>query len=206
LVSLMLLPRFLLAALLLWLLDFVCIRRKMLLKMREREGSSPDDPPVTVSDSNRMFTLESLRAVWHSQKLDFCKAAHLGLAAPNSEVVPLGERKRARILDYADIADSLLVYIEEAHPSDGWVSTDAPYQIPRHRCIKDRLRAARIMNATVPGSVVVVDTMDNSSNTAYGAYFERLYVVKDQKVVYQGGRGPEGYRISELRNWLEQYR
>ncbi|KAB5539949.1 hypothetical protein PHYPO_G00095210 [Pangasianodon hypophthalmus] len=112
-----------------------------------------------------------------------------------------------RVADqYADIADSLLVYIEEAHPSDGWVSTDAPYQIPRHRCIKDRLRAARIMNATVPGSVVVVDTMDNSSNAAYGAYFERLYVVKDEKVVYQGGRGPEGYRISELRNWLEQYR
>lgn len=112
-----------------------------------------------------------------------------------------------RVADqYADIADSLLVYIEEAHPSDGWVSTDAPYQIPRHRCIKDRLRAARLMNATVPDSVVVVDTMDNSSSAAYGAYFERLYVVKDQKVVFQGGRGPEGYRISELRNWLEQYR
>lgn len=101
LVSLMLLPRFLLAAALLWLLDFVCIRKKVLVKMREREGSSPDDPPVTVSESNRMFTLESLRAVWYSQKLDFCKVAHLGLAAPNSEVVPLGERKRARILDYA---------------------------------------------------------------------------------------------------------
>lgn len=112
-----------------------------------------------------------------------------------------------RVADqYADIADSLLVYIEEAHPSDGWVSTDAPYQIPRHRCIKDRLRAAQLMNATVPDSVVVVDTMDNSSSAAYGAYFERLYVVKEQKVVFQGGRGPEGYRISELRNWLEQYR
>ncbi|KAF4082513.1 hypothetical protein AMELA_G00152260, partial [Ameiurus melas] len=99
LVSLMLLPRFLLTAVLLWFLDFVCIRRKVLVKMREREGSSPDDPSVTVSDSNRMFTVESLRAVWYSQKLDFCKTAHLGLTAPNSEVVPLGERKRARILD-----------------------------------------------------------------------------------------------------------
>lgn len=107
---------------------------------------------------------------------------------------------------YADIAESLLVYIEEAHPSDGWVSTDALYQIPRHRCLKDRLRAARLIKDRVPGSVVVVDTMDNSSNAAYGAYFERLYVIKDEKVVYQGGRGPDGYRISELRNWLEQYR
>ncbi|KAL1254226.1 hypothetical protein QQF64_016455 [Cirrhinus molitorella] len=107
---------------------------------------------------------------------------------------------------YADIADSLLVYIEEAHPSDGWVSSDAPYQIPRHRCLEDRLRAAQLMNQEVPGSAVVVDTMENSSNSAYGAYFERLYILKDEKVVYQGGRGPEGYRISELRDWLERYR
>ena len=107
---------------------------------------------------------------------------------------------------YADIADSLLVYIEEAHPSDGWVSSDAPYQIPKHRCIGDRLRAAQLMLSEVPGSRVVIDTMDNSSNAAYGAYFERLYILRDQRVVYQGGRGPEGYRISELRDWLEQYR
>jgi len=107
---------------------------------------------------------------------------------------------------YADIADSLLVYIEEAHPSDGWVSSDAPYQIPRHRCLEDRLSAARLMLSEVPGCSVVVDTMDNPSNAAYGAYFERLYILREETVVYQGGRGPEGYRISELRNWLEQYR
>ncbi|KAF0023268.1 hypothetical protein F2P81_023898 [Scophthalmus maximus] len=62
------------------------------------------------------------------------------------------------------------------------------------------------MLAEVPGSSVVVDDMDNSSNAAYGAYFERLYIVRDERVVYQGGRGPEGYRISGLRSWLEQYR
>lgn len=108
------------------------------------------------------------------------------------------------VRQYADIADSLLVYIEEAHPSDGWVSSDAPYQIPRHRCLEDRLRAARLLD--VQGTAVAVDTMDNSSNSAYGAYFERLYILKDQRVVYQGGRGPEGYRLSELRDWLERYR
>ncbi|KAE8286997.1 Thyroxine 5-deiodinase [Larimichthys crocea] len=197
---LMLLPRFLLAAVMLWLLDFLCIRKKVLLKMGERQDS-PDDPPVCVSDSNKMFTLESLRAVWYGQKLDFLKSAHLGRAAPNTEVMLVQERRQ-----YADIADFLVVYIEEAHPSDGWVSSDAPYQIPKHRCLEDRLRAAQLMLTEVPGTNVVVDNMDNSSNAAYGAYFERLYIVRDERVVYQGGRGPEGYRISELRNWLEQYR
>lgn len=113
---------------------------------------------------------------------------------------------RRVVRQYADIADFLVVYIEEAHPSDGWVSTDAPYQIPKHRCLEDRLRAAQLMRAEVPESNVVVDNMDNSANAAYGAYFERLYILRDERVVYQGGRGPEGYRISELRSWLEQYR
>lgn len=106
----------------------------------------------------------------------------------------------------ADVADSLVVYIEEAHPSDGWVSTDAPYQIPKHRCLEDRLSAAQLMRTEVPGCAVVVDSMENSSNAAYGAYFDRLYVVQEGKVVYQGGRGPERYRISELKDWLDRYR
>lgn len=96
---LMLLPRFLLAALMLWLLDFLCIRKKVLLKMGEKQQDSADDPPVCISDSNKMFTLESLRAVWYGQKLDFLKSAHLGRAAPNTEVMLLQERRQVRILD-----------------------------------------------------------------------------------------------------------
>uniref|UniRef100_A0A3Q3GSD5 Iodothyronine deiodinase n=1 Tax=Kryptolebias marmoratus TaxID=37003 RepID=A0A3Q3GSD5_KRYMA len=95
---LMLLPRFLLTAVMLWLLDFLCIRRKLLLIMGKKQDG-PDDPPLCVSDSNRMFTWESLRAVWHGQKLDFLKSAHLGQAAPNTEVVLVQERRPVRLLD-----------------------------------------------------------------------------------------------------------
>lgn len=112
------------------------------------------------------------------------------------------QRLAAQRLDFADF---LLVYIEEAHPCDGWLSTDAAYQIPTHQCLQDRLRAAQLMLQGAPGCRVVADTMTNASNAAYGAYFERLYVILDGKVVYQGGRGPEGYKIGELRNWLDQY-
>lgn len=96
----LLLPRFLLSALMLWFLDFLCIRKKILMAMRER-NNGPDDPPLCVSDSNRMFTLESLKAVWHGQKLDFFKTAYLGFSAPNTEVVQLDGLKKSRILDYA---------------------------------------------------------------------------------------------------------
>uniref|UniRef100_A0A3P8Q4X6 Iodothyronine deiodinase n=1 Tax=Astatotilapia calliptera TaxID=8154 RepID=A0A3P8Q4X6_ASTCA len=216
-VCLVLLPRFLVAAVMFWLLDFLCIRKRVFFRMKEQEGDAID-PPLCISDSNRLFSLESLKAVWHGHKLDFLKAAHLGQVAPNTEVVQLEDQRRSRILDYAQdkrplilnfgsyIADSLVVYIEEAHPSDGWMSTDAPYQIPKHRCLEDRLNAAQLMHLEVPGSLVVVDSMENSSNAAYGAYFDRLYILQEGKIVYQGGRGPEGYRISELRDWLNRYR
>uniref|UniRef100_A0A8C3GDE9 Iodothyronine deiodinase n=1 Tax=Cairina moschata TaxID=8855 RepID=A0A8C3GDE9_CAIMO len=75
----LLFPRFLLTAVMLWLLDFL----------------------FCVSDSNRMFTLESLKAVWHGQKLDFFKSAHVGSLAPNPEVIQLDGQKRLRILDFA---------------------------------------------------------------------------------------------------------
>ncbi|CAJ0932228.1 unnamed protein product [Ranitomeya imitator] len=186
------------SALMLWLLDFQCIRRRVLLTVKE-ETPEREDPPLCVSDANRMCTLESLKAVWHGQKLDFFKSAHLGSSAPNTEAY------HRLATQHIDIADFLLVYIEEAHPSDGWVSTDASYQIPKHQSLQDRLTAAQLMLQGVPGCRVVVDTMSNASNAAYGAYFERLYIVLDGKVVYQGGRGPDGYKISELRTWLDQY-
>ncbi|KAL4832779.1 hypothetical protein H8958_016336 [Nasalis larvatus] len=47
--------------------------------------------------------------------------------------------------------------------------------------------------------------MANSSSSAYGAYFERLYVIQSGTIMYQGGRGPDGYQVSELRSWLERY-
>ncbi|CAH2328231.1 thyroxine 5-deiodinase [Pelobates cultripes] len=107
----LLLPRFLLTALMLWLLDFQCIRRKVLLSAREQEEETPerDDPPVCVSDSNRMCTVESLRAVWHGQKLDYFKSAHLGCPAPNTEVVPLDGQRLCRLLDFCQAHRPLIV-------------------------------------------------------------------------------------------------
>ncbi|KAK2505084.1 hypothetical protein MC885_017076 [Smutsia gigantea] len=222
---LVLFPRFLGTAFMLWLLDFLCIRKHLLGRGRRaqpepeveltRDGEEvpPDDPPVCVSDDNRLCTLASLKAVWHGQKLDFFKQAHEGGPAPNSEVVlPEGFRSQ-HILDYArgtrplyqrDV-DFLIIYIEEAHPSDGWVTTDSPYSIPQHRNLEDRVIAARVLQQGAPSCSLVLDTMANSSSSAYGAYFERLYVVQSGTIMYQGGRGPDGYQVSELRFWLERY-
>lgn len=100
----LLLPRFLLTALLLWLLDFPCVRRRVIRGAKEEDPGAPEreeDPPLCVSDTNRMCTLESLKAVWYGQKLDFFKSAHLGGGAPNTEVVTLEGQRLCRILDFS---------------------------------------------------------------------------------------------------------
>lgn len=110
---LVLFPRFLGTAFMLWLLDFLCIRKHFLGRRRrdqpepaveldsDGEEVPPDDPPVCVSDDNRLCTLASLKAVWHGQKLDFFKQAYEGGPAPNSEVVLPHGFQNQHILDYA---------------------------------------------------------------------------------------------------------
>lgn len=49
------------------------------------------------------------------------------------------------VTKYQRDVDFLIIYIEEAHPSDGWVTTDSPYSIPQHRSLEDRVSAARVL-------------------------------------------------------------
>ncbi|KFZ68065.1 hypothetical protein N338_11846, partial [Podiceps cristatus] len=91
----LLFPRFLLTAVMLWLLDFLCIRKKMLMMPTAEEGASASEGPAPARPPG------SLKAVWHGQKLDFFKSAHVGSLAPNPEVIQLDGQKRLRILDFA---------------------------------------------------------------------------------------------------------
>ena len=52
---------------------------------------------------------------------------------------------------------------------------------------------------------VVVDSMHDTANRLYGAFYERLYIVLDGVVVYEGGYGPEYYNMDEVEVWLNRY-
>ena len=51
---------------------------------------------------------------------------------------------------------------------------------------------------------LVVDLMDNKAGIAYAATPERLYVVLDGKIVYEGLQGPFDYRLDEVEEYLER--
>lgn len=109
------------------------------------------------------------------------------------------------------VAGMLTVYIEEAHSRDEWYLPDASNAevsstIYTHQCIQDRLDAAsRFINDNRFPIEMVCDTMEGNVVDRYGGWPERLYIVLDGVIVYQGGIGPFGYDLSEVRAWLDNY-
>lgn len=52
----------------------------------------------------------------------------------------------------------------------------------------------------------MVDTMDDEATKAYGAFPERLFIIQQGKIVYEGGMGPYNYDLEEVKNWLEKWK
>ena len=108
------------------------------------------------------------------------------------------------IAEFRDHVDFLIIYIEEAHASDGWKFANN-FDINNHRTIQDRLHTAQKLRDIGSGCPIVVDRMDNQANSQYGGLFERLYIILNSVVVYAGGRGPVDYKLEEVHDWLKNY-
>ncbi|KAL3837499.1 hypothetical protein ACJMK2_022851 [Sinanodonta woodiana] len=108
--------------------------------------------------------------------------------------------------NFADVADFLIVYIAEAHATDEWIVNGNKYRINRHKKIEERLAAASILKEKNPPCPIVVDTMSNDANHKYAAYPERLYIVHNGFIAYQGAEGPFGYDVKEVETWLHNCR
>ena len=110
-------------------------------------------------------------------------------------------------VDNSDLADFVVVYIEEAHPTDGWVVPDNVL-ISQHRTLEDRLTAAaRLTSSPLPANLTVVaDAMSNELALAYGGLPDRFYVVHNGTVAFQGDPGPFGFSSDPVASWLQTYR
>uniref|UniRef100_A0A452HYB6 Iodothyronine deiodinase n=1 Tax=Gopherus agassizii TaxID=38772 RepID=A0A452HYB6_9SAUR len=105
--------------------------------------------------------------------------------------------------DFNSVADFLIIYIEEAHATDGWAFKNNII-IKNHRNLQDRKKAAQFLLKENPLCQVVLDTMENLSSSKYAALPERLYVVQGGKVVYKGGVGPWNYHPEDICAILEK--
>lgn len=104
---------------------------------------------------------------------------------------------------YKDRVEFLMVYIREAHPSDGWqvgANESEGIVLEQPTDLVGRAKVCTLMAdklaLTIPA---VVDTLDDTTNRAYGGWPDRLYLVgKDGRIAYKGGQGPWGFVPSQL--------
>jgi len=105
---------------------------------------------------------------------------------------------------YVDVADFLVVYIQEAHPLDKWHFDFEKNKRFSHKCLEDRVEAGQLLKNYIPDVPIVLDNMQNSVCNMYGAKPERLYIIKNGIIVYQGKFGPSNYNLREMEAFLLQ--
>ena len=72
---------------------------------------------------------------------------------------------------------------------------------------QERVEASKILldhKSAEDNYRLMVDLMTNKAGTAYAAMPERLYVVLDGKIIYEGLQGPFDYRLDEGEEYLEK--
>jgi len=107
---------------------------------------------------------------------------------------------------FSSLADFVTVYITEAHPSEE-ANFTGNIDIAEHKNFEERVEAAQILmdyKKAEDNYELLVDLMDNKAGTAYAAKPERLYVVLDGTIVYEGELGPFGYKLDEVEDYLEK--
>ena len=113
---------------------------------------------------------------------------------------------------YKKNVEFLLVYIREAHPDSVLFVEKEGKQVlelvTQTETLFQRNKTALVCSASLDLSIpTVVDKEDNKVNEAYAGWPERLVVVgQDGTIAYYGGKGPSGFKINELEQWLKRFR
>lgn len=108
---------------------------------------------------------------------------------------------------YRDRANFVMVYVREAHPTDGWSmeSNDRlGVSLPQPRTYEERVAVAQTCGKRLDlGFPMLVDTIDDAVGARYSGMPSRLYLIDPEgKVAYKSGRGPFGFKPAELEHSL----
>ena len=106
---------------------------------------------------------------------------------------------------YREQVAFLVVYVQEAHATDGWqtqsnISDGVLFR--QHQSFEEREEVAQTCSLDLHLPLpVLIEEMDNAIDEAYGAAPERLYLIgAEGRVAYQGGAGPHFFDLDE---WAE---
>ena len=111
---------------------------------------------------------------------------------------------------YNDRVEFLVVYIQEAHPTDGWqmqINVDEEVLFAQPKTAGEREHVAEACSLHLDLKIpTLIDDMDNSTDLAYSALPDRLYLVgTDGRIVYRSAPGPMGFRPDQLEAAIIEY-
>jgi hypothetical protein len=97
--------------------------------------------------------------------------------------------------NYKDKAHIYVMYIREAHPTDGRAIKGNKFQITDPKTLEERRKAAREfagqLKVTIP---ILVDTIDDQVDKTYAGWPDRIYIIdKEGKIAHKGDPGPRGF-------------
>jgi hypothetical protein len=103
----------------------------------------------------------------------------------------------------------LLIYIREAHATDGWqvpANERDGVLLPSAKSLEEKEDHAdacvRKLDIRFP---TLVDNMKNETELAYHGWPDRLYLVgKDGTIQFKSAPGPQGFKPAELRTAIEK--
>jgi len=95
---------------------------------------------------------------------------------------------------YNDRVHFYLVYVREAHPTDGWALPKNQFQIRAPQSIEERRQVAQAFAAKLKVSIpILVDTLDDQVEKTYASWPNRMYVLDAEgRIVDKGSAGPGG--------------
>ncbi len=108
---------------------------------------------------------------------------------------------------YKDRANFYLVYVREAHPSDGWwmqsnqragIDLSQPKDNSQRRIVAETCQKHLVLS--IP---FLVDTIDDQVGSVYSGMPNRLYLIDQQgRIAFKNGRGPFGFHPRQLEQAL----
>lgn len=104
---------------------------------------------------------------------------------------------------YQDYVQFLLIYIREAHPTDGWqiqANLRDGVLLASAKTLEQKQENAtqcvRKLDIRFP---TLIDELDNRVEQAYSAWPDRLYLIDlEGRVAFKGDPGPAGFRPEQL--------
>jgi hypothetical protein len=108
---------------------------------------------------------------------------------------------------YKERATFVMIYVREAHPTDGWSmeSNDlVGVSLAQPKSYEERVAVAATCGKRLGlGFPMLVDTIDDAVGARYSGMPSRLYLIdRQRKIAYKSGRGPFGFKPAELEHSL----